>query len=299
MLQITPEFREEIIQAIFANRESFSGSDAKYAKSLGFDGTIYSRLKGGEREKLLGEEKYIDIAMKLNVEPQTRKWKTVRTKVFDVIEEQIRFCQTNSKSMMLVDDTGIGKTYTAKYLSRQLQNCFYIDCSQAKGMTEFIRHMARTCGVEDKGRLTDIKNRIKYTLKVLPTPIVILDEAGDLSDRTFLEVKEIWNATEGQAGWYMMGAEGLQNKVQRNINNRKPGFAEIFSRFGERYGAITPQNHKERIEFYTELIRDVLSANMQDKSKLSSIVNKCLSNDAGKISGLRRAESLLLLNSDN
>jgi hypothetical protein len=50
------------------------------------------------------------------------------------------------------------------------------------------------------------------------------------------------------------------------------------------------------MNFYKKLISDVLSVNMKDKSQLNDIVKKCLVNDSGRISGLRRAETLVLLN---
>jgi hypothetical protein len=59
-----------------------------------------------------------------------------------------------------------------------------------------------------------------------------------------------------------------------------------------------PFDRTEKINFYRKLITDVLSVNMQDKSQLTAIVNRCITLDeTGHIGGLRRAESLLILNS--
>ncbi len=44
------------------------------------------------------------------------------------------------------------------------------------------------------------------------TPLVVLDEAGDLQYEAFLELKALWNATEMCCGWYMMGADGLRRR---------------------------------------------------------------------------------------
>lgn len=298
MIQLPNEFKMQVITALFDARSRFSGSDAQFAKQYGINAAVYSRLKnleGESYEGLISDAKLLEIGLKLDVSTNARKWQTVETDVFKAIHESVVFCQTYSKSMMLVDDAGIGKTYTAKHLSRTLKNCFYLDATQAKGKTEFIRMFARALGVDDKDKIVRVKNQIKYVLKVLPHPVVIIDEAGDLDDKTFLEIKEIWNATEGCCGWFMMGADGLQHKVERNINNKKPGFTEIFSRFGERYNKVVPQEKQEKLSFYKKLITDVIKANMTDQTKLQEVVNKCLKNDSGKISGLRRAESLLII----
>lgn len=308
MLTLPENFKQKALTALLDHRQNFGGTDTKYARQFGIHPSVFSRLKKDpDNINLLADAKWMEIGQKLNVTTNERQWKTVKTEVFNVIEEQVTFCQKNGKSLMLVDDTGIGKTYTAKYLSRTLKNCFYIDVSQAKSKAEFIRLLARTLGVSDRDRLSAIKTNIKYVLKILPNPVIIIDEAGDLADRTFLEVKEIWNDTEGSVGWYMMGAEGLQRKVERNMNNQKPGFAEIFSRFGERYLHVTPLENQERLNFYKKLLTDVITANIPATARIPSrgkdniafvrqIVNKCLRNDSGRISGLRRAETLLLMN---
>lgn len=297
MVQLTHEYKQSVLNALLEKRKNFDGNDEQYAKQFGINASVYSRIKNGENpDGLIRDTKWLEIGQKLDVFVNKRVWNTVETDVYREISESAIFCQTFSKSFMLVDETGIGKTHTAKHLSRTRKNCFYIDGTQAKGKIEFIRLFARTIGVDDKDKLSRIKANIKYVLKILPSPLVFIDEGGDLDDKTFLEIKEIWNATEGCVGWYMIGADGLREKVERNINNHKPGFTEIFSRFGERYNRIVPLDKQDKLAFYRKLLTDVLKANMDDKEQLKEIVNKCLRNDSGKISGLRRAESLLLIN---
>ncbi len=296
MLNLTSEYKYKVIQTLLESRHLFGGTDSQYAKQLGIHGSIYSRIKNGENvEGLLRDSKFLEIGQKLNISLSERKWNIVETEVYSQIKEAVIFCKAYSKSMMLVDDAGIGKTYTAKHLAQTLENCFYIDGSQCKTAVEFVRLLARTIGVDDKDKIIRVKAQIKYSLKILPQPIVIIDESGDLDDKTFLIIKELWNDTEGQCGWYMMGAEGLQRKIERNISNRKAGFTELFSRFGEKYAHITPFEKSEKEQFYKRLISDVITANAPTETNINLIVKKCLTNDSGKISGLRRAESLLLI----
>ena len=58
-------------------------------------------------------------------------------------------------------------------------------------------------------------------LRTIDTPLVILDEAGDLQYEAFLELKALWNATERCCAWYMMGADGLKEKINRAIEGKK------------------------------------------------------------------------------
>ena len=90
------------------------------------------------------------------------------------------------------------------------------------------------------GKYSEVYEDLVFYLKTLPTPLIILDEAGDLQHDAFLEVKALWNATDMVCGYYMMGADGLQNKMRRSIDNHKVGYTELFSRFGKQYGKVVP-----------------------------------------------------------
>lgn len=297
MLNITNKFKDKVIAALLEQRANYGGTEAAFARQWGMNASVLSRLKSGEREGLLRDSAWLNLGRELQVSLTERKWNMARTDVFTVIEEDITFCKEFSKSRICVDDCGIGKTYSAKYLSRTLKNCFYVDASQAKTKQLFIRLIAKTVGVEHTGRMADVKANIKYYLRMLPQPIVIIDEAGDLDYQAFLVLKELWNATEGACGWYMMGADGLRQKIERGIAHKQVGFKELFSRYSERYTTVVPAGNAERMAFYRKLITDVLQANMTDTSNLNGIVKRCLATDSGNISGLRRAESLLILNS--
>lgn len=295
MVQITNEFREKVAQALLEQRKNYDGSDTAFSRKFGINSAVYSRLKNGEIEGLLQPAKWISLGRELNVAMNARKWVPVETEVFKLIREDILFCKAFSKSMIFVDNCGIGKTFTAKYLAKTEKNIFYIDCTQCRKKNAFIRTLAKVVGVETKGRYDDIKEETKYFLSILPAPVVILDEAGALDKDALGLVQEYWNATEGQTGWYMMGANALRSKLSKGVEKDRDYFAELFSRFSEKFGSIVPKERHEKTDFYRQLITDVLSANMEDKTHLKELVNRCLVSENGTITGLRRAESLLIL----
>lgn len=295
-ITITPEIKERVYEAMMLRRRNFDGTNGQFARMYGLSGAVFTRIHNGEREGVLSPLKWLLLAQEFDVLFDSRKWKTAKTDVFRTIEEEILFCKINSKARIFVDDCGIGKTYSAKYIARTLKNCFYIDCSQAKTKTQLIRLIAKSVGIEFKGRYYDVKTSLKIHLKSMNKPILIIDEAGDLEYQAFLELKEFWNATEGLVGWYMMGADGLRAKIERGISNRTVGYAEIFSRFSEKFTRIVPIDQRERSNFYKKLISDVLEANNCPSEQMNRIISRCLINDNnGGIGGLRRAESLLIL----
>lgn len=298
MIDLSNDFKEKVIDALLKVRENYDGSDKDFSKSYGIDNTVFSRLKKGEREGLLKEAKYIEIGGKLNVFVNERKWNLARTDVFNAIEEEVQFCKEFSKGKIFIDNCGIGKTFTAQYLSRTLKNCFYIDAKQCKSKQLFIRTIAKTIGADEHGKYADVKSKLKYLLHVLQNPIIIIDDAGYLNYDSYLDLIEIVDATTNICGWYMIGDDSLQEKVERGINSKKVGFKAMFSRFSNRYSTVVPVNREEKIKFYKKLLTDVISVNISNKDDIKNIVLRCLRADNDTIFGdLRRAESLLILHS--
>ena len=288
-MNLTNEFKQKVVTALLEARENYGGSDSDYAKSKGIKPAIYSRIKNGETERILSDTVWITLGRELQVKVYEDKWKVARTSVYNEIEDNLRFCKELSKSMVLVDDCGIGKTYCTKHIIRKMKNTFYVDCSQAKTKQQFVRLLAKTVGIDNTGKYVDVKANLKYYLTTLELPLIVLDEAGGLEYTAFLELKELWNGTDGVCGWYMIGADGLRAKIERGINGKKVGYAEIFSRFSDEFIKLVPQGKLDRNAFYSELIGAVAQANTPDQNKVQLLVKKCLS----KETTLRYLETLI------
>ncbi|WP_294958764.1 ATP-binding protein [uncultured Flavobacterium sp.] len=288
-MNLTNEFKEKVRLAILEKRENYGGSDAEFSKSLSINNAIYSRIKKGEIERVLSDTVWITIGRQLQVKVYDDNWKVARTTVYTEIEDNLNFCKELSRSMVLVDDCGIGKTFCTKHIIKRMKNTFYVDCSQAKSKQQFIKLLARTLGIDNQGKYNDILENVKYYITTLEKPLIILDEAGDLQYDAFLELKGIWNGTDGSCGWYMMGADGLRRKINKGLSAQKVGYAEIFSRFSDEFIKLVPNGKADRQAYYTNLIGDVATANIVDKTKIKSLINKCIS----KETTLRYLETLI------
>ncbi|MBE7649186.1 ATP-binding protein [Tenacibaculum finnmarkense] len=292
---ITTEFKQQVREAILQNRENYSLSDAKYAKSLGIGSAVYSRIKSGEIVKVLSDSKWIEIGRTLNVSINKVEWNIARTAVYDEIETNINFCQTYKKAVIVVDDCGIGKTFCTRHIIRGLKNAYYVDCSQAKTKSQFIRYLARTLGIDSTGKLFDIKENIKYYINLMEDTFIALDDAGYLETNVLVEIIEIWNGTEGRCGWMMIGDDSLENKVNRGLKSKKVGYKALFSRFSDEFIHFVPVALAEKKEFYKQLIGDVANVNMEDKSKINKLIKLCFS----KEKTLRHLSTLIQLGKAN
>jgi DNA transposition AAA+ family ATPase len=262
---ITTELKERILKEVQRRRTLFEGSDAKFAISLGINNAQYSRIKNGELDRVLSDANWISIARRLEVNiSDAPEWKTAETPVFKFISKQLEVCQQGCLSSLLCDLSDIGKTYTARYYVKTHKNAIYIDCSQVKTKQKLIRQIAKSFGAGSTGRYADVYEDLVFYLKTLPAPLIILDEAGDLQYDAFLEIKALWNATDKACAYYMMGADGLREKIRRSIDNKKVGYAEMFSRFGKRYGKVIPVSGEEKTKMLQVTAAMIIKANAPD-----------------------------------
>lgn len=284
---VSNEMKERIIEAMKAARENFGGSDGKFATSMSINASQLSRIMRGDWDKVLSEEKWITIARVLGVGMGTHsKWQTANTPVFQFITVQLEKCQNECLSALLCDLSDIGKTYAAVHYQRNHKNVVYIDCSQVKSKQKLIRKIAKSFGVGSTGKYDEVYEDLVFYLKQLSTPLIILDEAGDLHYEAFLEIKALWNATEQACGYYMMGADGLRQKIARAIDNKKVGYTELFSRFGRKYINCLPQNNEDRLKMLQATASMIIKANCMEGTDVMKVLRN--SADEQGVPSLRR-----------
>jgi DNA transposition AAA+ family ATPase len=266
IIMLSPEAKQKILNQLNHHRANYT-SDTKHARVLGINTAQYSRIKSGELERVISETKWISLARILNVQLQeNRVWETVKTETFNYITTQLESCQNRSISAIFCDIAGIGKSHTAKHYVDNNQNAVYVDCSQVKSKQKLIRKIAREFGVDYTGRYSDVYEDLVYYVQTIPTPLIILDEAGDLDYSAFLELKALWNATEYLCGWYMMGADGLEEKINRQKDLKKVGYTELFDRYGNGYKKVTPNGKDALKDFNMQQIALVSKANKSNVS---------------------------------
>lgn len=258
---ITEKIKQQIRKALIADLANFT-SGFKHATALGINVSTHNQIKNGITDDILSEAKWIMLARRFNIQLNSKPGiKTVKTFVFEAVYAKLRFAQENSVSGILCDRADIGKTHTAKIYTRENKNVVYIDCGLYKTVQRFIRGIAREFGLNYTGNYYEVRDGLVFYLTTVRNPLVILDEFGDLPYNVYLEFKALWNATDRYCGWFAMGADGLSKKIERHINNRVVGFAEIFSRMGNGFQRITPAAAQDFKQFQAKQIADIAKAN--------------------------------------
>lgn len=271
-MELELEKIEKIAEAIKENRENFP-SDAKHANYLGIAASVYTRIKKGERDRVLDLGKWINIARLLDVElNDSIVLKTAETSIFIYMTEQFTICQNESISNIYCDIHDIGKSHSAKVYAATHKNAVRIDCTQAKNKQRLIRNIARAFGITSEGRYFDMYEDLCYYLRSLNKPLVILDDAGDLCYEAVLELKALWNATENCCGWYMIGTPALAKKLERWAILGKVGSAETISRYGGIDSGITPKSEADQKAFIEKSIAAIIKANVPAGTNIRPLV---------------------------
>ena len=273
-MELTNEIKQRIMEAIRANRDNYP-SDNKHAAALGISASVYNALKKGNIDRQVSDTNWICIARRLNVSlSEEMEWHAAETPTYIFISEQLATCQQGGMSAILCDMANIGKTFTARAYVKAHRNAIYVDCSQVKTKQRLIRFIAKEFGISTNGRYVDVYDDLVFYLRTLDRPLIILDEAGDLQYEAFLELKALWNATERCCAWYMMGADGLKEKINRSIECKKVGYTEMLSRYGDRYSKVTPDDSKERDKFLRDQAGAVAKVNAPDGTDIATLVSR-------------------------
>jgi len=264
-MELSLEKKKKILAEIAVKRSNFSGSDADFAETLSIKASQYSRIINGDLEKVISDANWLNIARKIgvNLSPE-RNEKIMKSPVFEYIYAQLEFCQREGASGLLCDLSDIGKTTAAKYYARNNKNVAYVDCSRNKSKPALIRAIAKEFGINTTGQLKEIYADLIYYLQSQTDSLVILDEAGDLEYSAFLELKALWNATEGCCGWYQMAVVAMKRKMELGITYQRIGYDENFTRFGGRFQKITPDTDTEIKDFKTVQCAMYIKANAVD-----------------------------------
>jgi len=274
---ISTALKNQIVEAIKSHSSNYR-SYIKQGTALGISASQLSRVINGDIDGVLSDANWLNIARKYDVSANGQAGiETAKTIVFNHIWAQLEFAQKNSVSGILCDRADIGKTHTAVVYARENKNVAYVDCGRAKTKYHFVRAISKEFGLTTNGGFNDIFENLVFYLKTIDKPLIILDEFGDLRYETYLEFKALWNATDKNCAWYAMGADGLKVKIDRSIGRNKLGFAEIFSRLGNKFQRITPLTDQEFTQFQKQQIATIGKANgCEDVQKLHVKTNLSL-----------------------
>ncbi len=242
---VTDKLRKEIAQQLHDDYSHKRGLDDTYTRTrhatyLGLNDSIHNRIIKGETEHVLKDEKWIAIARKLDVDLSGQGWKLAKTTTYNTITPQLEHCQKKGVGRVFSDAIGIGKTTACKHYMKYHPNVSFVNCKKARAPKQLMLAISEAFGFSlKKHDLATARESLVAQISIMDKPLIILDDAGYLSNSALLEVISLWDDLDQMCGWYMIGEPAFKERFLRQIELSKLGWEAWFSRFGERIMNVT------------------------------------------------------------
>ena len=229
--------RQELIQAaIEAHMTGTGDSQNTLAFKMGVSAATVSNIRSG-KWAAIAPPMWNKIASFLGV--QAEAWPLFETPNYRRVLNVCQDSQEHHKMLGIADYTGGGKSTALRTYAKQNPNCYYVLCTTIMGRRQFVQAILQSMGLEDAGNIAAGVQTITERLNEVGTGLLILDDAGKLSDMNLLLVQVLYDQTEFQAGIVLAGTEGLKKYIDKMAGKDKRGFREL----------------KRRVQFWQNLVR--------------------------------------------
>ena len=137
--------------------------------------------------------------------------------------------RSNQLMMGITADTGMGKTFVSQAIAL-VENTFLVEVDLSTTPRAFINNLLRDMGIWFDGSLADKLDRIAKEINKLNEPLLIIDEAGKISDSLMLCLHTLRDRTKDRCGIVLIGMPELKNRLIWGKEKGKKGYAEFFRR---------------------------------------------------------------------
>lgn len=200
-------------------------SDSQFAASLGLSAATISNLRAGKSDLLSRET--LDKVWQA-VKPAD--WQMVPTTGYRTITAACDDARQRRRMVALVGSAGFGKTATLRDYTRRQRNVFLVESKESMKPKFFFRMLLREMGIRFEGSVFEMIERAADELSRRPHSLLIVDEAGKLSQTLLLLIHDLRNYTEDTAGIVLAGVDYFQSNLEKGVSRGKRGMEEFYSR---------------------------------------------------------------------
>lgn len=155
---------------------------------------------------------------------------TINTKDFAAIQQLCSFARDNSFMTGLTADTGMGKTTAVMSYSHITKNTFYVSFDKTMRPRHFFAALLKEMAIQFEGNINEMVTRIADELNVMDNPLVIIDEAGKLTDTMITYLQVLKDKTHLTCGYVLAGMPYFKTKLIKMANKQREGYAEFYRR---------------------------------------------------------------------
>lgn len=159
--------------------------------------------------------------------------------------------QDYGEMFCIVGLEGRGKTYVAETYKDSMRgkNVHYVRCKSVHNRRYFLIDILKSLGKAHEGmNLYELLDAVVYQISRLQNPVFIFDEVDKLPDELMQFFIQLYNELRFVCGIVLQGQPRFRERVRKGMERGKPGYRELFSRFGRRYIELEDFTKKEITE---------------------------------------------------
>ena len=248
-------------------------SQSKAAQAMGYAAGVISAYKNhayNGNVKVLEER--IDEWLKREARRLTRiDVPTAETAVMEQVRRAVTIAQDEADIAVIIGEAGTGKTTALRQYAKESHSALLIYVDPSFSKVVLMNEIAHALGVEDKGGMNAVIDRVIAALKDRDA-VLIIDEADYLSDGSLELVRRIIN-DKAHTGVVLVGLPTLEYKI-RNLRN---DHEQLISRVGVmvKLGRLKKADAEKILSgVWTDLSKETLEAFIKGAGRINPYPGK-------------------------
>ncbi|MDR0709305.1 MAG: AAA family ATPase [Spirochaetaceae bacterium] len=203
-------------------------SQSKAAQAMGYSAGVVSAYKNRAYN---GNVKALEERIGAWLKREARRLArvdvpTAGTIVMEQVHRAITIAQDEADIAVVIGEAGAGKTTALRQYAKESHSALLVDVDPSFSKVVLMNEIARALGVEDKGGMNAVIERVIEALKDRDT-VLLIDEADYLSDGSLELVRRVIN-DKARTGVVLAGLPTLEYKIRSLAHNHE----QIISRVG-------------------------------------------------------------------
>lgn len=218
----------KLSNAVEDYQTSKSLSQNELAKQLGISADVLISVKRNRTDRI-SDKMYRRLMSYFRIE---EAWQLAETGNHQLITSACKDAQENKRMIGIYGNTGYGKTTSLEWYSNNTTNVFYLLAKNLWSRKDFLIRQQKALGIRQDGSLSYRMETITAKLNSLEDPLLVIDDAGKLSDNVFKLIQNIFDDCEGNAGIILAGTEEFERDFRKKVSRNKSQFPELYRRVG-------------------------------------------------------------------
>jgi DNA transposition AAA+ family ATPase len=217
-IEINEELYNRFFEVVGSPEEGKRISQSKAAQAIGYSSGVISAYKSRNYN---GNIKALEDKVEAWLKREARRVSridvpTVETSVIAQMRKAIALAHDEADIAVIVGEAGTGKTTAIHQYEAESHSAFLVEVDPSFTKNVLVAEIARAVGVDEKGSITAIINRIIEALRGRDS-VLIIDEADYLSDACLELLRRVIN-DKAETGVVLVGLPRLEYKL-RNLRN--------------------------------------------------------------------------------